>query len=123
MLEYKKQPYLVVVRYFAKYVELAKLTTTTSQDIIRHLKSIFRRHDIPVIVVSDNVHSPFDGFASEYGFIHVTSSPRYAQGNGMAEKAVQTLESLLKKSVYPYLALLTYRLTPLEQDYSLSELY
>ena len=64
------------------------------------------------LVVSDNVHSPFDGFASEYGFIHVTSSPRYAQGNGMAEQAVQTVESLLKKSVDPYLALLTYKVTP-----------
>ena len=112
MLEYKKQPYLVVVGYFSKCVELVKLTITTSQDIIRHLKSIFRRRDIPVIVVSDNVHGPFDGFASEYGSIHVTSSPRYAQGNGMAEQAVQTVESLLKKSVDPYLALLTYKVTP-----------
>ena len=54
-------------------------------------------------VVSDNVHSPFDGFASEYGSIHVTSSPRYAQGNGMAEQAVQIVESLLKLEISGFL--------------------
>ena len=126
MLEYQKQSYLVVVDYFSRYVELAKLTTTTSQDIIRHLKSIFARHGIPETVVSDNgpqyASKAFDDFASVYGFTHVTSSPRYAQANGMAERAVQTVESLLKKSQDPYLALLSYRSTPLEHGYSPSEL-
>ena len=93
MLEYKKQPYLVVVDYFSRYVELEKLTTTTSQDIIRP-EVLFARHGIPEIVMWDSgpqyASKAFDDFASVYGFTHVTSSPRYAQANGMVEQAVQS---------------------------------
>uniref|UniRef100_A0A1X7SRK9 Integrase catalytic domain-containing protein n=1 Tax=Amphimedon queenslandica TaxID=400682 RepID=A0A1X7SRK9_AMPQE len=35
------------------YIEIALLSTTTSSQVIKHLKSIFTRHGIPQIVVSD----------------------------------------------------------------------
>ena len=92
-------------------MELAKLTSTTSPTIIQHLKSIFARHGVPESVVSDNgpqySSNAFATFAEEYGFTHITSSPRYAQANGLAERTVQTVKSLLKKSSDPYLALRT----------------
>ena len=49
-----------------------------------------------------------------YGFVHTTSSPKYPQANGEATRAVQTIESLLKKAQDPYKALLNYSNTPLE---------
>ena len=107
-------------------MELAKLTSTTSPTIIQHLKSIFARHGVPESVVSDNgpqySSNAFATFAEEYGFTHITSSPRYAQANGLAERTVQTVKSLLKKSSDPYLALLSYRSTPLEHGFSPAEL-
>ena len=55
----------------------------------------------------------FEEFTTKFGIKHETSSPRYPQANGQAERAVQTMKNLMKKSTEPYLALLSYRTTPL----------
>ena len=61
-------------------------------------------------------------FAASYGFVHTTSSPRYPRANGEVERAVRTVNGLLKKNDDPYLALLTYRSTPLQTGLSPSSL-
>ena len=66
--------------------------------------------------------SQFSKFAKEYGFTHTTSSPKYPQANGAAERAVKTVKELLDKNADPYLALLDYRSTPLENGYSPAQL-
>lgn len=118
--------YLLVVDYYSRYVEIAKLTPTRSQDVIVHLKSIFSRHGVPENFFSDNgpqySSQQFKDFAVAYGFKHVTSSPRFAQSNGEAERHVQTVKQLLKKAKDPYLALLAYRATPLANGYSPAQL-
>ena len=58
----------------------------------------------------------------EYGFTHVTSSPRYPQANGEAERAVATVKGLWKGGGDKAKALLTYRATPLESGYSPEQL-
>ena len=108
--------YLVVVDYFSRYPEIKKLSSTTSTAIIQTLKSIFSRLGIPQQVVSDNgpqfASQHFTNFAKSYDFQHVTSSPHFAQSNGLAERTVQTVKRLLKESEDPHMALLTYRSTP-----------
>jgi len=126
MCEHQGDKYLVVVDYFSRYIEVERMTKTTSPDVITCLKSIFARHGIPETVHSDNgpqfSSSNFALFATEYGFIHITSSPTYAQANGEAERAVQTAKLLIKKNKDFYLALLCYRTTPLQNGYSPAEL-
>ena len=46
--------YLLVVDYLSAFVEIAKLNNTSSASIVNNLKSIFARHGIPEIVVTDN---------------------------------------------------------------------
>ena len=114
---WKNSHYLLVIDYFSRYIEVAKLSSESSANVITHMKSIFARHGIPQEVISDNgpqySSREFAKFSKEYGFVHRTSSPKYPQSNGEAERGVQTVKSLLKKTEDPYLALLAYRSTPI----------
>ena len=90
------------------------------------MKAIFARQGIPDVVVSDNGPQfnsrVFVSFSENYGFTHLTSSSLHPQGNGEAERAVQTVKKLLKEADDPYVALLNYRATPLQHGSSPAEL-
>ncbi|CAC5401473.1 unnamed protein product [Mytilus coruscus] len=57
----------------------------------------------------------FAQFAKDCGFVHTKTSPQYPQANGQAERFVQTVKNLIKKSKDPYKAMLDYRNTPLDE--------
>jgi len=126
LFELKGHPYLLVIDYFSRYEEVAKLSHTTSPDVIVHLQSMFARHSIPEQLISDNgpqfSSTSFSKFAEDYGFTHILTSPQYPQANGEVERVVQTVKNLLKKTPDPYKALMAYRATPLESGPSLAEL-
>jgi len=109
--------YLLIADYYSRYPEVIKLTSTTSTSIISALKSVFSRHGIPKTVVSDNGpqydSAEMKEFSSKYGFYHTTSSPYYPQSNGFAERMVKTVKKLLDSTSDMYMALLSYRATPL----------
>ena len=109
LFEFNGNHYLVNVDYYSKWIEIAKLDDLTSNNIICHIKSQFARYGIPDELVSDSDHqyvsSAFKDFSRSYDFVHTTPSPHYPQSNGEAERAVQTIESLLKKAQDPYKAL------------------
>ena len=113
----KGATYLLVVDYYSRFPEVIQLRKTTSQSVINALKAVFARYGIPETLVSDNgpqySSTEFAEFAANYGFMHTTSSPHYPQSNGQAERAVKTVKKLLKESTDQYLALLSYRTTPL----------
>ena len=106
--------YLIVVDYFSRFPEVIILSSTTSKSVIMALKTIFARHGIPQVVVSDNgPQYSSRQFAKDYTFTHVTSSPNFLQSNGQAERGVKTMKNLLKDARDPFLSLLSYRATPL----------
>ena len=118
LFEYNGVHYLLCVDYYSKWTEVAKLDNLTSGNIICHLKSHFAQYGIPDELINENgpqyASSAFTDFSKSYGFVHTKSSPHFSQANGEAERAVQTINNLLKKSQDPYKALLNYRNTPLD---------
>ncbi|UYV61221.1 K02A2.6-like, partial [Cordylochernes scorpioides] len=121
----KGKYYLLIADYYSRFPELALLEDQTTHSTILHCKSIFARHGIPEEVISDNGPQfglEFKKFAKEYGFHHITSSPRFPQSNGFIESMVKNIKNQLKKGRDPYLSLLGYRTAPLENGYSPAEL-
>ena len=93
LCEHKGKTYLVVVNYYSKYIKTSLLANKTAETVIQHLKSIFARHGIPEELISDNMSfnsKEFKRFAEDWGFTQKTSSPTYAQSNGMSENQSST---------------------------------
>ena len=86
LFTFKNTIYLVVVDYFSRYPEIARLTSTTSHGIILALKKVFACHGILERVRSEigpqYSSVEFAKFANLYGFDHITSSPIFPQSNG-----------------------------------------
>ena len=112
--------------YFSKFIEVDHLRSTTSAAIIAALNMHFARHGFPDTFISDNgpqfVSAEFALFLTSKNVEHLTSSPRYPQSNGMAERAVRTMKELLQKSADLPTALLAYRSTPLQCGFSPAQL-
>ena len=70
-------------------MEVQRPTNTSASSVIAALKSIFSRHGVPSVFVSDN-GPQYDSkevkeFAGYYYFKHITKSPYHPQSNGLAE--------------------------------------
>jgi hypothetical protein len=120
LFELKSIQYLVLMDYYSKYIELVSLNNISSKTVIKKMKSIFARHGVPQILVTDPgtqfTSKEFEMFASVYEFSHVTTSPKHSQSNGQIESGVKIAKGILKKCQHsntdPYIALLNYRNTP-----------
>ena len=108
--------------YYSRYIEVAKLHSTSADEVILHTKSVFARHGIPEQVLSDNgpqySSEAYTQFAQLYSLTR-NNHPYFPQSNREAESAVQTIKNLMRKKDDLYLA---YRTTPTEIGYSPVEL-
>ena len=108
---------VIVVNYFSHYPEVVQLSSTASLGVIKALQAIMSHHGVPSTFMSDNgpqfSSKEIKKIANTYGFTLIISSPLYAQSNGLAERTIQTVKALLHKSSDPYMALLSFRTTPI----------
>ncbi|XP_054874059.1 uncharacterized protein K02A2.6-like [Amphiprion ocellaris] len=115
LCEHNQHTYLVLSDYYSRFLEILDLPSTTSSKVIQKIKGVFARYGIPDEVVSDNgpqfSSAEFKEFAKRFDFKHCTSSPHHPQGNGHAERAVQTAKKIMKQDD-PLMALMCYRSTP-----------
>jgi len=90
-------PYLLLVDYYSRYIEVKKLKSTTSASVITALKAVLSHHGIPAqSLVPHYASQKMKEFTQSYGFSHITNSPHYPQSNhGQAERAVKTAKGRL----------------------------
>ena len=129
--EFNGQSYLLIVDYYSKYPEIVNLNNNlTASNVIGKIKSIFARHGIPAIVITD-AGKQFTGdlfaqFSEEWRFTHKVASPHHQQTNGLAERTIQSIKNLIKKTIDNnedvYLALLSFRNTPVYDSFSPSQI-
>lgn len=112
--------FLVIVDYYSKFTIVNKLSSKTASSVITALKNVFVLYGLPQEIFSDN-GPPYDSqefknFAKQYFIDLSTSSPRYAQSNGMIERTIQTVKGLFVKAIKnredPFMTILSYNTTP-----------
>ena len=121
-LHARSQMFLITVDAHSKWLEAHVVETPTSAGTIQKLRQMFATHGIPETIVSDNgsvfTSKEFTQFTNMNGIKHLTTAPYHPASNGLAERAVQTLKSGLKKmtvgNIEDKLArfLFQYRITP-----------
>ena len=88
LFEIKGQNYLVTVDYYSNFIEVDKLTSTTSVQVIQKLKKIFARFGVVKQLVSDPgpqfTAKEFKDFVRLWGIEHIMSAPGYHRENGKA---------------------------------------
>ena len=122
LCDFRGRTLLVVVDYFSGYIEVERLQSTTTTAVSKALKALFARYGVPQVLMTDNgpqfASAEFAGFAAQWGFQHLTSSPHYPQSNGRVENAVKTVKRLFTKChetrQSEFQALLDWRNTPTE---------
>ena len=117
--------YLIIADYYSKFPIIPKMNgLTTSNMVISIMKQIFSEHGIPSTVVSDNgpqyFSEAFKGFAQQWQFDPITSSPKFPKSNGFIERQIQTIKRALIKTTRvgrdPNLAMLYLRTTPINHN-------
>ena len=90
LFDWKTSTYLTNIDYYSRFIDVVKVNRLTAEELIRHCKSMFARHGLPEVVISDNGgHGPqldsgaFCKFSQNYQFNHTSSSPTTV---GEAEK-------------------------------------
>uniref|UniRef100_A0A8C5Q7G7 Gypsy retrotransposon integrase-like protein 1 n=1 Tax=Leptobrachium leishanense TaxID=445787 RepID=A0A8C5Q7G7_9ANUR len=122
LLNYAGQDFLLIVDHYSDFWEIELLPDLSADTTIRRCKVQFARYGQPDRVISDNgpqfACEQFRRFSADWGFEHVTSSPRHPQANGKAESAVKIVKNICKKAKYdgtdPWKAVLHWRNTPSE---------
>ena len=116
------EDYLVITDYYSKYPILSKLRNTKSETVVQAISTTFSLFGPPNTIVSDNgpqyTGQPFKNMCLKWGINHTTSSPRYPRSNGLAERTVRTVKTLVQKCKKTkqdvQVAMLNLRATPID---------
>ncbi|KAJ8290613.1 hypothetical protein GJAV_G00015280 [Gymnothorax javanicus] len=122
LFQHSGKDFLLVVDHYSDFWEIDVLPDLSAETTIKRCKAQFARYGQPDRVISDNgpqfACTQFRQFAVEWGFEHITSSPRHPKANGKAEAAVKIAKNLCKKALRDgedaWKAILQWRNTPTE---------
>ncbi|KAK9721439.1 hypothetical protein QE152_g21560 [Popillia japonica] len=102
IFSYGNHSFLVVMDAYSNWLEVVKIQSKSTEEVIRKFMSIFSKFGCPDTLVCDNI--PFGSekmkaFAREWNFNIVTRSPNYPRSNGLGEKAVGIAKKMVKQSI------------------------
>lgn len=112
--------FLLIVDHYSDFWEIEYLPDLSAETTIKRCKAQFARYGQPDRVITD-CGPQFDcglfrQFSLDWGFQHVTSSPRHPKANGKAESAVKIAKNICKRASRagedPWRAILLWRNTP-----------
>ena len=111
--------YLLTIHYFSGFWEVDKLSSTTTETVVKKLKVHFSSYGVPCTLISDNgpqfAFQELYEFAVEWDFEHCPSAPTHSNADGKVESGVKAAKSMLKNckksNSDPNLALLEIRNT------------
>ncbi|XP_064468795.1 uncharacterized protein K02A2.6-like [Ornithodoros turicata] len=116
------QMLVIAMDSHSKWIEVIPMNITSSARTIVELRTLFSRWGLLRTLISDNgpqfVSEAFQEFMSRNGVVHLRSPPYLPQSSGLAERAVRTIKTGLKKNVKGTLStrlariLHSYRRTP-----------
>ncbi len=118
---FKGKYFLVIIDAHSKWMDVHIVNSTSTENTITKLRSVFAIHGLPEQVVSDNGTSftsqQFKEFLRDNGIQQILASPYHPSSNGLAERAVQTFKNNVEKLDGPMDArlckfLFHYRVTP-----------
>ena len=93
--------FFVLIDTYSKWLEVHIVNSTSSEVTIQKLQQNFSIHGLPEQIVSDNgpafTSHEFKEYMKQCGIHHIRSSPYHPSSNGLAERAVHTFKSSLKK--------------------------
>ena len=94
--------FIILVDAYSKWLEVAIVSTCSSQQAIKFLLSIIATHGIPEQLVWDNGSAfssdKFESFILHNGIKHSRTAPYHPSSNGLAERSAQTFKEALIKS-------------------------
>jgi hypothetical protein len=93
--------FLILVDAHSKWMEVYPTGSSSSQITIEKLRLCFASLGLPEQLVTDNgpsfISEDFKQFMKKNGIQHIRTSPHHPSSNGLAERAVQTFKSSMKK--------------------------
>ena len=124
IFEFNGKKYLMVVDYYSRFPVIRLLSDMNSHTVSNHFTSILAEYGLPSTIIADfgsqYVSERFRSKCEQSGITLHCSSPYHHQANSLAERAVGTCKSLLRKALEenecPYTALWIYRTTPLDDQ-------
>lgn len=124
LFEYKGSKYLLVVDYYSRFPIIRLLCDISANTVCNHMTSIFAEYGLPTTIIADCgtqfMSEAFTQKCKNTGIKLLVSSPYHHQANGVAERAVGTVKSIIKKALEesknPYAAIWNYRTTPLDHN-------
>ena len=119
--EFNGKKYLMVVDHYSRFPVIRLLNDMTSHTVCNHFTSILAEYSLPATIIADfgsqYISKRFGSKCVQSGITLHCSSPYHHQANSLAETAIRTCKSLLRKALEenecPYTALWMYRTTPL----------